>query len=108
MSTALRLLIHYVGDIHQPLHASTRVNKEFPQGDRGGNDFALKNHYGVKELHAVYDDIFWSNYGHQVTPFSEDDWNEQGKNVTRLMEKWQIPDKEARDLDCSNWADESF
>jgi hypothetical protein len=74
MSTALRLLIHYVGDIHQPLHASTRVNNEFPESDLGGNDFALKSHYGVNELHAVYDDLFWTNYGHQDTPFNEEDW----------------------------------
>ena len=26
MSYALRLLIHYIGDIHQPLHAVARVN----------------------------------------------------------------------------------
>ena len=29
----LRLLIHYIGDIHQPLHASSRYTKEFPEGD---------------------------------------------------------------------------
>jgi hypothetical protein len=108
MSTAMRLLIHYVGDVHQPLHASTRVDREFSNGDRGGNDFALKSHYGVKELHAVYDDVFWEYYGHQVTPFSEEDWAAQGKNITGLMEKWPISDKEANDLDCLNWAAESF
>jgi len=29
-SMALRLLIHYVGDVHQPLHAASRVNHEYP------------------------------------------------------------------------------
>jgi hypothetical protein len=78
LSTALRLLIHYVGDVHQPLHASNRVNRAYPKGDRGGNDFPLPSHYGVKELHAVFDDVFWEYYGHQVTPFSADDWASQG------------------------------
>lgn len=34
---ALRLIIHFVGDIHQPLHCATRVDKANPEGDRGGN-----------------------------------------------------------------------
>eukprot|EP00494_Astrolonche_serrata_P031297 UN31566 len=38
-STALRLLIHYIGDLHQPLHAATRVDDAYPSGDRGGNSF---------------------------------------------------------------------
>jgi len=48
---ALRFLIHFVGDIHQPLHATTRVTKAFPNGDRGGNDFHLDN----ERLHAYWD-----------------------------------------------------
>jgi hypothetical protein len=34
---ALRLIIHFVGDIHQPLHCATRVDSKNPEGDRGGN-----------------------------------------------------------------------
>lgn len=34
---ALRLIIHFVGDIHQPLHCATRVDSTNPEGDRGGN-----------------------------------------------------------------------
>jgi len=58
-SYALRLLIHYMGDIHQPMHALSRVNKEFPAGDRGGNSFPLKTHYSAKELHAVWDSVIY-------------------------------------------------
>ena len=29
VSTAMRLLLHYVGDIHQPLHATSRVNHDY-------------------------------------------------------------------------------
>jgi len=38
----LRLLIHYIGDIHQPLHASSRYTLNYPSGDEGGNDFLIK------------------------------------------------------------------
>jgi hypothetical protein len=34
---ALRLIIHLVGDIHQPLHCVTRVSSALPGGDQGGN-----------------------------------------------------------------------
>jgi hypothetical protein len=34
---ALRFIIHFVGDIHQPLHCATRVDSAHADGDRGGN-----------------------------------------------------------------------
>jgi hypothetical protein len=37
----LRMLIHFVGDLHQPLHMTTRISLEHPQGDLGGNDFTI-------------------------------------------------------------------
>jgi hypothetical protein len=33
----LTWLIHLVGDVHQPLHATTRFDKQTPNGDAGGN-----------------------------------------------------------------------
>jgi S1/P1 nuclease len=39
---ALRLVIHFVGDIHQPLHCATRYSKALPEGNRGGNLFAIR------------------------------------------------------------------
>src|SRR5687767_2070186 len=39
---ALRFIIHFVGDIHQPLHCATRVSSTLRDGDRGGNLVNLK------------------------------------------------------------------
>ena len=39
---ALRFIIHFVGDIHQPLHCATRVSSALRDGDRGGNLVSLK------------------------------------------------------------------
>lgn len=52
-------LMHLVGDIHQPLHATGRFSKDLPDGDSGGN-FVLLNSPGCKdnpatELHALWD-----------------------------------------------------
>ena len=49
---ALRYLIHFVGDLHQPLHATARDSEGHPKGDRGGNDFPLD---GRSNLHSFYD-----------------------------------------------------
>lgn len=38
---ALRHIIHFVGDVHQPLHATAMESAATPDGDRGGNDFAI-------------------------------------------------------------------
>ena len=56
----LALLIHYIGDSAQPLHASTRVSETFPFGDKGGNSFALRYHYRVNELHSLYDTALYT------------------------------------------------
>jgi hypothetical protein len=59
---ALRYLIHFVGDIHQPLHATARETDSLPTGDRGGNDFKLADTTlwpdqtrPVRNLHQLWD-----------------------------------------------------
>ena len=74
LSIALRLIMHYAGDIHQPLHGSTRVNHEYPQGDRGGNDYPLAEQDGIKELHAVWDSMIFEHTGYANLPYSDADW----------------------------------
>jgi hypothetical protein len=44
----LAFLIHFVGDIHQPLHAAN-------DADRGGNCVTVDSNHREKELHAVWD-----------------------------------------------------
>lgn len=47
-AVALRLLVHFVGDIHQPLHAGRA-------GDRGGNSISVRWFGRDSNLHAVWD-----------------------------------------------------
>jgi hypothetical protein len=60
LSTAMRLMMHYAGDIHQPLHATARVNNDYPAGDRGGNSFPIPSIDGAKNLHSVWDSVIYS------------------------------------------------
>ncbi len=56
---ALRFVIHFVGDVHQPLHATSRESDSRPAGDRGGNDFPVLqpdgSERGAKNLHSLWD-----------------------------------------------------
>jgi len=54
---ALRLIIHFVGDIHQPLHCATRISSANPtaEGDRGGNLVRLTVSGKHTPLHSYWD-----------------------------------------------------
>jgi hypothetical protein len=52
----LRLLIHYLGDLHQPLHAAEAFSIQFPNGDRGGNSWNISSgNPNITQLHALWD-----------------------------------------------------
>lgn len=48
-------LEHLVGDVHQPLHGTSRFTKNHPGGDAGGNDVAFCAKPCRDELHAYWD-----------------------------------------------------
>jgi hypothetical protein len=52
-ATALRYLIHFVGDIEQPLHCSTAISAAHPGGDGGGNSFNITGTWN--NLHSLWD-----------------------------------------------------
>lgn len=70
-STAMRLLIHYVGDVHQPLHATSRFNKDYPSGDRGGNSFHIPSKFGAKNLHSFWDSVAYEFTGRDRLPLKD-------------------------------------
>jgi hypothetical protein len=51
----LTWLLHLVGDVHQPLHGTTRISTSPPQDDSGGN--LVKLNGSPNELHAFWDDV---------------------------------------------------
>jgi hypothetical protein len=48
-------LVHLVGDVHQPLHATTRVSASAPDGDDGGNGVKLPCPGCRSQLHSFWD-----------------------------------------------------
>ncbi|HKP03577.1 MAG TPA: S1/P1 nuclease [Chthoniobacterales bacterium] len=58
---ALRLVIHFVGDIHQPLHCSARVDRAHTDGDQGGNLMTIKIPGRNGELHNTNLHSYWDS-----------------------------------------------
>lgn len=107
-SLALRLLIHFMGDIHQPLHCSDRYTAEHPKGDKGGNDFELNNHYSAPELHAVWDNVIYQYHASVKRPFTEDSFAEQEEIAVELRNSFKFSKTKVNMLDYDKMADESY
>jgi hypothetical protein len=59
-SISVRNLVHFVGDIHQPLHTTGRFSEELSDGDEGGNLFPIKHYENPQwnNLHFIWDHLF--------------------------------------------------
>ena len=55
-------LIHLVGDVHQPLHTTSRFTHDHPEGDAGGNLVPIHcpGCSADRVLHAFWDDVLGS------------------------------------------------
>ncbi|MEO9953054.1 MULTISPECIES: S1/P1 nuclease [Nonlabens] len=56
----LRMLVHFIGDLHQPLH--TGISE-----DKGGNDFQVRWFRDGSNLHRVWDSQMIESYGMSYT-----------------------------------------
>jgi hypothetical protein len=105
---AVKFIIHLVGDIHQPLHCATRVTRDHPQGDTGGNEFPIKD--PNKELHSL-----WDGGPHQfpreLPNFQPPPIEEVYKSVDGLKNSFNFNAEQADSakagLDFGAWAQES-
>jgi len=105
----MRLLIHYVGDSHQPLHGSTRIDHEFPESDFGGNTLHLPNHDRSKNLHAVWDHVVYEFPRNPKLPMDSETWADQTDVVERLLKNHPVDTlDDVTDLDPVHWEEETF
>lgn len=92
----LKLLIHFMGDLHQPLHMGH-------QDDKGGNDFQVQWFGEGTNLHSVWDakiiESYGMSYSELVTNFGQKDkqkykiftsgnllnWVEEGKDLVQTV-----------------------
>jgi hypothetical protein len=89
-------LLHIVGDVHQPLHCTSRFSHALPKGDIGGNSVKLCNQTCVDDkLHSFWDGIF----GNSSSP---------KRAVTVGKGLFHAPVELANDLNASNWITDGF
>jgi S1/P1 Nuclease len=94
-------LLHLVGDIHQPLHAVTRITQAHPKGDAGGNAVKL---FGDAEsnLHS-----YWDNLPGSDCKFCNDKLQCASRAMV-LGKTIEPAGKLSHNLDAAVWARESF
>jgi hypothetical protein len=96
-------LLHLVGDLHQPLHASKVYSAQFPlpEGDRGGNYFFVPNSRHAPELHSYWDSLLG-----QDSHFSAVDLTVENVRTASRFSR-QALKQELQRQKFAEWADES-
>ena len=109
---ALRYLLHFVGDIHQPLHATSRESDAMPKGDAGGNRFKIGPVEGIRSthpnLHLLWDFActYYVSVPRPLTAEGKAQIDGYAKQITGDFPKRSL--QNAKDLNPSDWAQESF
>jgi len=107
-SFELRYLIHLIGDIHQPLHSTSFVSKDFPKGDVGGNAFPID--HPAKNLHTLWDKCLTTKeFKDTRAPLNDKAWEYLQKKAEYLVDKYPRADlKERLDIkQARDWIKES-
>jgi hypothetical protein len=90
---ALKFLVHFVGDLHQPLHTAD-------DGDHGGNDKTIRFQEEPMKLHGLWDDLiekqatenpskFATELASKITAAKVHQWLE-GDEITWALEGYKI------------------
>jgi hypothetical protein len=95
---ALRIILHVVGDLHQPLHAATKVSATHPHGDQGGQLVPIYKSAIANNLHA-----YWDSGGGLLT--SKEHQHDQ-EVLAHLVLVWPCQTNMV-DIHPENWAKES-
>jgi hypothetical protein len=98
---ALCWLLHLMGDIHQPLHASAFFSKNFPEGDRGGNLFIVNNNGHDGPIHSLWDSLPGSSRVPTTAAKRGEEWRSD-PDLSRAAFAAEIAKKKYTD-----WMDES-
>lgn len=80
----LKLLIHFMGDLHQPMHIGLAE-------DKGGNDFKLQWFYKDTNLHSVWDSKMIESYNMGYNELAENA-DVLGKEQVKAIQKGTIVD----------------
>ncbi|KAB5485236.1 S1/P1 nuclease [Flagellimonas hadalis] len=75
----LKMLIHFIGDLHQPMHASRAE-------DKGGNDIQVQWFGQGTNLHSIWDKNLIESYGMTFTELADELGNVSKKERKKIQE----------------------
>ena len=101
-AVALAWLEHLCGDVQQPLHACSMVSFQYPNGDKGGNDEAVRAGGNVMRLHAVWDDALGNSDSYVALDFLANLITEDPRLSPQKLTELQA------DRTFDSWAEESY
>ncbi|KEG06304.1 putative p1/s1 nuclease [Trypanosoma grayi] len=105
---ALGNMIHFYGDIHQPLHTSTLVSPEYPEGDEGGNYIKVVFKGQSMKLHALWDSICRGPQPDPPRPLASSDYKQLMEFVDYLEETYKFTDEEKAETNVTLMAEQSY
>lgn len=113
LAELLGYLYHMVGDVHQPLHTTTRYSNLNPAGDLGGNRFfvSVPDNPNIKNLHSFWDaagGLFGSKFVKR--PLEADGKQAIGDFASNITTQFKHDDPQQADwkkLDPTVWVRES-
>ena len=74
----LKMLIHFIGDLHQPMHIGLAE-------DRGGNDFQVRWFNQGTNLHSVWDTKMIEGYGMSYTELAANAKSLSKQEITKIQ-----------------------
>jgi hypothetical protein len=102
-AVALTWMEHVTGDIHQPLHACSMWSSQYPNGDRGGNDEAVRPNGGdAVRLHSFWDGALGNSDAYTAIAFFADQIIADPQ-----LAPAKLPELK-KDTTFASWADESY
>ncbi|KTC96567.1 S1/P1 nuclease [Legionella erythra] len=98
---SLRILLHVVGDIHQPLHAISQFSVQHPKGDMGGNLVMLGDNPVGPNLHS-----YWDNGGGFLKT-ARLNTKQLNAKAWKIEQRWPCHVNNMT-LDAKAWSQESY
>lgn len=105
---ALGNLIHFYGDIHQPLHATELFSSTYPTGDRGGNLQDVTVDGTATKLHFVWDAICWQFPTDINRPLSSSDYQTIVNYANYLQQTYTFSSSQMKEWNSTVFALESY
>lgn len=113
-SIALRNLVHFVADLHQPLHCGTLYSAKHPTGDQMGTLFAI-NFFGNKSqdnLHFLWDNMMEKEPETLQSPLTAAEYTSLTKEAQSVVNQFSKDPSFANQINQNYepgmWARESY